>query len=534
MQEESKIMDSDGGRSEKDHIVKAAGTVGSLTFLSRILGYVRDMAIASIFGAGVHTDAFIAAFRIPNLMRRLFGEGALSVAFVPVFSQYLIRDNSGDAYRLARASLRLLTLILFFLVLAGIWAAPLIIRGLAPGFIDDPDKMTLTITLTRIMFPYLFFIGLVALSMSILNTLGHFAAPALAPVFLNIAMLGALWTASIFFVSQDEKVMVLSCGVLLGGGLQLILQFPFLHRCGIAFRWRGPFFHPGLKKVGRLLLPTIFGSSVYQINILVGTFLASQLPQGSISYLYYADRLVQFPLGVFAVALGTAVLPALSRQAAVKDYSGLKQTFSEALNLIFFISIPSMVGLIILRQPIVSLLFERGAFDPKTSQLTADALLYYGAGLWAFSAVRVLLPTFYALQDTWMPVKISLVSISTNIVLGIMLMKTMGHCGLALATTLSSALNVTLLIFALRLRLGAMNWRENFLSVSKSIFCAFLMGGVVWWMAHLDWSLRQNSRLLLFGYIAIMIAVGVGIFLISAATVRMREVKTIWGILRKA
>ncbi len=518
---------------EKNQFVKAAGTIGSLTFLSRILGYVRDMAIAAIFGAGIHTDAFIAAFRIPNLMRRLFGEGSLSVAFVPVFSQYLIRDNQESAYGLARAAIRLLALILFFLVVAGIFTAPLIVRFLAPGFIDTPDKMALTVGLTRIMLPYLFFIGMLALSMSILNTLGHFAAPAMAPIFLNLAMLGALISTNFHSFSQDERVVILAYGVLLGGGLQLVLQLPFLRLSGISFKWRGHLFHPGLKRVGRLMLPTILGSSVYQINILVGTVLASQLPQGSISYLYYADRLVQFPLGIFAVAMGTAVLPALSRKAAVRDYDGLKETFSEALNLIFFLSMPAMAGLIVLREPIVALLFERGAFAPQASQLTADALLYYGAGLWAFSAVRVLLPTFYALQDTWMPVKISVVSIGTNIVLGLMLMKSMGHCGLALATTLASVLNFTLLVLALHFRLGKINWREILISVSKSLLCTVLMGGVIWQMAHLRWSLEQNSRLLLFGYIAIMIITGVGIFVLFAIAVKMREIKTIWCILRK-
>ncbi len=530
---EANIVGGDDGDNEKKQFIRAAGTIGSLTFLSRILGYVRDMAIAAIFGAGIHTDAFIAAFRIPNLMRRLFGEGSLSVAFVPVFSQYLIRDNPEEAYGMARAAIRLLALILFVLVIVGIWAAPVIVRCLAPGFFDDPNKVALIVRLTRIMLPYLFFIGMLALSMSILNTLGHFAAPAFAPIFLNLGMLGALWGVYSFSFSQGDGVVVLAYGVLFGGGLQLVMQIPFLKRCGISFRWRGRLFHSGLKRVGRLMLPTILGSSVYQINILVGTVLASQLSQGSISYLYYADRMVQFPLGIFAVAMGTAVLPSLSRQAAAGDYGGLKETFSEALSLIFFLSMPAMVGLIVLREPIVTLLFERGAFVHAASQLTADALLYYGAGLWAFSAVRVLLPTFYALQDIWMPVKLSVVSIGANIVLGLMLMKSMGHCGLALATTLASVLNFALLLLALHIRLGAINWREIFISISKSIFCASLMGAVIWRMADLRWSLGQNSRLILFGHIAVMIMAGAGIFMLLAVAVRMREIKTIWGILRK-
>jgi putative peptidoglycan lipid II flippase len=515
-------------------VVKAAGIIGSMTFLSRILGYIRDMVIASIFGAGLYTDAFIAAFRIPNLMRRLFGEGSLSVAFVPVFSEYLVKEHSHSAHKLVRATLRLLIVILIITVVLGILFAPVIVKVVAPGFEDVPQKMGLTVSLSRLMFPYLFFIGLVALSTAILNTLGHFTAPALAPVFLNVGMITALLGTYLFSHRLDVLIIALSIGVLFGGGLQMVLQLPFLMQSGIDFKWRGPLFHPGLKKVGRLMLPTVLGSAVYQINILIGTLLASQLPDGSISYLYYADRLVQFPLGIFAVALGTAVLPTLSRQAANGNYSELKETFSEALRLIFFLTLPAMAGLLVLRQSIVVILFQRGAFDAQTSKLTADALLYYGMGLWAYSAVRILLPTFYALQNTWVPVKSAVVSIGVNIAFGIILMRPMGHCGLALATALASILNFGLLTLSLNFQLGAFRWAQIVGSISKSLICSGLMGWILWQMDHISRELIGDNRLLLAGKLVLMIITGVCVFMLSAKMIGQPEVRVVFGLLKRS
>ncbi|MBW2325592.1 MAG: murein biosynthesis integral membrane protein MurJ, partial [Deltaproteobacteria bacterium] len=269
-------------------------------------------------------------------------------------------------------------------------------------------------------------------------------------------------------------------GVVIGGVFQLALQVPFLIKKGFFFWQKAKIFHPGLKKIGRLMLPTIFGAAVYQINILVGTLLASLLAQGSVSYLYYADRLVQFPLGIFAIATATAVLPSLSRQATKKDLQAVRETFSYAMKLIFFITIPSMVGLIVLREPIVALLFERGAFDATTTHLTAYALLYYSIGLWAFSAVRIVVSTFYALQDTRTPVITGAVSVCANIVLGIILMGPMGHGGLALSTSLASMLNLGLLVWALRAKLGALGLKSIAESACKTMICSGIMGTVVW------------------------------------------------------
>jgi putative peptidoglycan lipid II flippase len=465
--------------SESRQVTRAAGIVGVATLLSRIFGYIRDMVLASFFGAGMAADAFIAAFRIPNLLRRLFGEGSLSIAFVPVFTEAMVNGDREDALRLAVSSLKLLVICLSMVSIAGIVAAPAVIHIVAPGFTDPPEKMALTVLLTRIMFPYVIFIGLVALCMGILNVMGHFAAPAIAPVLLNLAMIGSVTAVSRFSDSQTVQVLGLGAGVLLGGALQLALQLPFLVKHGVRFWRRSGLWHPRMKTIGLLMLPTIFGAAVYQINILVGTLLASLLPQGSVSYLYYADRLVQFPLGIFAQAAATAVLPSLSRQAADHDHAGMGETFGYAMSLVLFLTLPAMVGLIVLREPIVALLFQRGAFGGQTTQLTAEALLYYALGLWAFSAVRIVVSTFYAMQDTRTPVKTATVSIAANILLGLLLMGPMKHCGLALATTLASVINLTLLIAVLRNKLGAIRWRLIFGSCLKTLIASGVMAAGV-------------------------------------------------------
>ena len=462
---------------ENSRVIKAAGVVGAATLLSRILGYIRDAVIAWYFGAGHSSDAFIAAFRIPNLLRKIFGEGAISNAVIPVLTDYLTKDGKNESLRLAQAALFVLSIVLVVLSICGILLAPLIVKIIAPGFVDSPGKIPLTITLLRIMFPYIFFVGLVALCMGILNVFGHFAAPALAPVLLNLAII-----CSVIFICPylSNPVMGLAIGVIIGGGLQLLLQVPFMIRKGLILRPRGRLFHPGLKKIGMLMPPIIFGGAVYQINVLIDGLLGSLLKEGSVSYLYFADRLVQFPLGIFAIAAATAVLPSLSRQAATHDVGALKDTFSYAVRLIIFLTIPSMVGLIILREPIVALLFQRGEFSSLATQLTAQALLYYAIGLGAFSAVKIVAATFFALKDTRTPMILALVSVGANIVLGIILMRPLAHGGLALATSLASILNLGLLVHSLRLKLGSLGWRRIMRSAYRTLLSAGLMGIVVW------------------------------------------------------
>jgi putative peptidoglycan lipid II flippase len=521
--------------NEDELVTRAAGIVGIFTFLSRILGLVRDILIAKLFGSGMAADAFFVAFRIPNLLRRLFAEGSFSVSFIPVFTEYLQNRSKEEAFFLARVVLTFSVLILTVVSIAGIIFSPLIVRIIAPGFGGMGEKYALTVLLTRIMFPYIFLVSVLALFMGILNSLRHFAAPAIAPVFLNLSMIAAL-----LFLSPYMRVLTvgLSMAVIGGGILQVALQIPFLMQRGLSFvpGWNPG--HPALRKIGVLMLPTLFGSAIYQINQLVGTLLASLLREGSVSYLYYADRLVQFPLGVFAIAISTAVLPSLSREAADGDLDGLKKTLSHALRLTMFITIPAMVGLIVLRQPIIRLLFQRGAFDSFTTIMTARALLYYSLGLWAFAGLRVFVSAFYSLQDTRTPVKVAVVAMFANIGLSLALMGPLKHGGLALALSLASTLQLFMLIFLLRKRLGGIEGSVIVSSMIRSFLCSFIMGVSIYFLALkiLFGNFAQGVFGLAIG-VLVTIGAGVVIYIISAKVLGCQElsslVKTLKGSQKK-
>ncbi|MBW1956480.1 MAG: murein biosynthesis integral membrane protein MurJ [Deltaproteobacteria bacterium] len=507
---------------ESRRVFRAAGVVGGATLLSRILGFVRDAVIAWMFGAGPGADAFFVAFRIPNLLRRLLAEGSLSIAFIPVFTDVMTRQGRAEAFKLVRSAFRILVLVLAVVSALGVLFSPFIVKGIAPGFARLPEKMALTTDLTRIVFPYIFFVGILALFMGVLNALGHFAAPALAPAALNLAVI-----AAVFFLCpvMAEPVQGLAVGVLLGGALQVAMQGPVILKKGVRLFRKAPLWHPDLNRVGRLMLPTVIGAAVYQINILVGTLLASLLPEGSVSFLYYADRLVQFPLGLFAIAAATAALPSLSRQAAVGDFEGVKKTFSDSMTLVFFITLPAMTGLIVLREPIIAALFERGAFGPESTRLTAVALLYYGMGLWAFSAVRVVVSAFYALQDTKTPVWTAVVSVLANMGFGILLMGPMGHGGLALATSLASMVNLGLLLRALRGRLGALGARKMAASLLRSAAGSAAMGAGVWFIYFAGIPERFRKGPELPACLALTLASGIALYGLFSLITRSPELK---------
>ncbi|MFH1673851.1 MAG: murein biosynthesis integral membrane protein MurJ [Pseudomonadota bacterium] len=516
--------------SENKEVTKAAGVVGAATLLSRIFGLLRDIVTAWFFGAGLASDAFFVAFRIPNLLRRLFAEGSLTVAFIPVFTEYLTKRGRKEAFELAGSAFRLLSVILAAVTVVGVLVAPFIVIITAPGYIESAEKFEVTVLLTRIMFPYIFFIGLVALCMGILNALGHFAAPALAPVFLNLAMIGSVFGLASFF---ERPVIGLAVGVLIGGMLQLAFQAPFLLKKGFFFWKSFPWYHPAIKRIGKLMIPAVLGSAVYTISSFIGTLLASLLPEGSVSYLYYADRLVQFPLGVFAIAIGTAVLPSLSRQAASHDMDALRDTFAYALRFVFFITIPAMVGLIVLRVPIIQLIFKRGAFDATATQLTAEALLYYAIGLWAASGLRVVVSTFYALQDTKTPVKVAILSLSSYIVLSIILMNPMRHGGLALALSLSSMLNFTVLIWFLKKRLGRIGGRNILKSVSISSIASIVMGlTIAWFLSNIELQGDINTIRLMM-YVGLSVVGGIVIYGGLSRIFKSKELTAVIGMLRK-
>jgi putative peptidoglycan lipid II flippase len=454
-------------------ITEAATVVGGATLLSRIFGFLRDMIVAQLFGAGTATDAFFVAFRIPNLLRRLVGEGSLTVSFIPVYSSYLTQKSKEESEELVSVCFTVLAFFLLLLTATGILFSPWVVKIIAYGFSQDPEKFRLTVLLTRVMFPYIFFVGLVAWAMGVLNARKHFAGPALAPVLLNLAIIAC---ALLLSARLGEPVMALAVGVLLGGIAQLLFQVPFLRRQEIRLKLRFDLSHPGVRRVGALMAPSILGLAVTQLNVIVNTFLASYLPEGSVSYLYYADRLLEFPMGIFAIAIATAVLPSLSEQAAKGKIKEVKETLSFALRLTFFVILPAMVGLVVLRTPILNLLFQRGVFSAFSTEMTAQALLYYALGLVAFAGVRIIAPVFYSLQDTKTPVKVAFVSLLSNAALGAILMFPLKHGGLALATSLAAGVNCALLAYLLRRKIGPMDIRRIFHSFAKNMIASILMG----------------------------------------------------------
>lgn len=466
--------------SENENVTKAAGIVGIATLTSRILGFIRDVMIAVFFGTGFYSDAFITAFRIPDFLRKLFSEGSLTIAFIPVFTRYLTEKGLDEAFDMARSLIYMVLLVFLIVVGIGMIWAPDILFNAAHGIADSPEKFKLTVLLTRIMFPYILFICCVAVFMGILNALGHFTTPALAPCVLNISMISSLWMVSAASQDPCHLVIALAVGVTAGGGLQLLIQIPALARKKFTLFKRFSLSHPGVREIGRMFPPAAFSSGVYQLNILVTTFLATLLPEGSVSYLYYADRLVQFPMGLFAISVATAVLPTLSRKAAENDIHGVKETFAYGLRLIFFIILPSMAGLIVLREPIISLLFKRGAFGNDSVIMTAGALLYYCLGLWAIAAVRIIIPAFYALQHVKTPVITAVISIIANILFSVILMSRLGHDGLALSTSLASILNLMLLLYAMHNLFGTLGFRDILISFIKSAAGSLMMGVVIW------------------------------------------------------
>jgi putative peptidoglycan lipid II flippase len=423
----------------KRAVARAAAVVGAATLASRLLGFARDLVIARVFGAGVGTDAFFVAFRLPNLFRRLVAEGALSSAFIPVFTEYATTRPRAETRRMLRAVTGLMVLILGAVTVGGILAAPWLLRIMAPGFFANPAVGELTVRLSRLMFPYLFLVGLASVAMGILNAHRHFLLPALSPVSLNLGMLtGALLIAPLL----PEPLTGLALGVLLGGIGRGLLAPPSL-----ALR------HPAVRRVLTLMTPVVLGQSAGHIGTVINTIIASFLAAGSVSYLYYADRLVEFPLGVFGVAIATAVLPTLSEQSARRDRRALRETLSFALRMTAFVSLPAAVGLYILCEPIVRVLYERGRFGPVETAGTAAAAAMYALGIVGLTATKVAVQAFFALGDTRTPVKVSIGAMAVNCAVAAALAGPLGHVGLAVATSVSATANALCLTILLRRRL---------------------------------------------------------------------------------
>jgi len=446
-----------------------------MTFLSRILGFVRDVIIARIFGASLVADAFFVAFKIPNFLRRLFAEGAFSLAFVPVFSEYKTQREEADVKRLADGVAASLGLILLVVTVIGVIAAPVLVTIFAPGFIGNEGKFELAVDMLRITFPYIFFISLTAFAGSILNSYGRFAIPAFTPVLLNISL---IFAAIVLAPHFDRPIMALAWGVFIAGAAQLLFQLPFLAQIRMLPRPRRGADAEGVSRIKKMMLPALFGSSVAQINLLLDTLIASFLVTGSISWLYYSDRLVEFPLGVFGVALATVILPRLSQQHTLASPQQFSQTLDWALRWVVIIALPSTMGLMLLAEPMLVTLFQYGAFNEHDVTMAGRSLLAYSLGLGAFIMIKILAAGFYSRHDMKTPVKIAVITMAVNMVMNIILVFPLAHAGLALATSLSAWLNAGWLLYLLR-RDGIYQSRSGWQWLLLRTFMATLSMAVV-------------------------------------------------------
>jgi len=455
-------------------LFKSSALLGFLTALSRILGFVRDLVIATAFGTGLGAEAFVVSFKIPNLLRDLVGEGAMNSAFVPVLTECHEKKRD-EFWGLVSTLFFALSLILVLLSFLGILFAGPIAKLLAPGFLNSSDigKFPLTVRLTRFIFPYIFLIGLSALAMGVLNALREFTSSALGPVFLNISMI----FFGIFF-EKSMGPMALVLGVLCGGVLQVACQIPPLLKSG--FRIQKPAFDTiFVRKIGRLLIPRALGSAVYQINVFVDSILASfesVIGPGGQSALYYSNRLFQLPLAIFGVSLAQAILPTFSTQLVREDIKAFKETFSVALRSLMIVVMPASVGLAVLSKPIVRIIFEHGRFNAYSTSITASALFYYSFGLLSCSLVKILANAFYSMQDTKTPVKTMAFSVMLNILLSLVLMRSLKIGGLALASSVSATVNVVLLYTHLRKRVGELDGRRMLQSFGQVLLLSAAMG----------------------------------------------------------
>ena len=450
-------------------IASGAIKVSVGTIISRLLGYARDMLVARYFGAGIFADAFYAAYRIPNLFRRLLGEGSVSAAVIPVLSETKVRDGDDAAGELISASLTFLILVLSAITIAGIVWSREIVSVIAYGFSDEPDKLSLTISLTRLMFPFMFFVSLAAFVGGALNTYGIFFVPSVAPGALSVSEISFMLAVAPLLSVGNSQVNGLAVSVIIGGALQVVAQLPHLARLPLRIKPNFNFALPGIKKIGSLMLPTTVGISVDQINAFVDTACASFLPLGSITALYYSNRLMQLPLAIFGISLATVSLPAMSYEASRGDIRALKETLNYSIRLMLFAVIPSAAGLVVFGRPIIKLLFEHGRFDAYASSLTYSALAFYALGLPAYSAVKIFASAFYSFKETAYPVKVAVISMLLNASLNIILMERFAVGGLALATAISSAFNGFWLFVALRRKIGLIGGRRiavSFLKIS--------------------------------------------------------------------
>jgi len=525
-------------------VARSAGVVSIAVMASRVLGLVREMVFAYFFGASKSfaNDAYVIAFRIPNLLRDLFAEGALSSAFVTVFSDYLVTKDEKEAFRLSNLVVTTLIVVLGILVVLGIIFAPQVVTVIAYGFEGDHEKFELTVRLTRIMMPFILLVALAAQAMGVLNARDRFGIPALASTFFNIgSIIGGLTTAALLtdptfshpirsiVDKPTEGIIGMAYGVLLGGLLQYAVQWPSLRSAGFRYRPMLSFSDPGVRRIFTLMGPAVIGAAAVQVNVLVNSNFASSIPtetgSGPVSWLNYSFRLMQFPIGVFGVAIATATLPSISRSAALKDVSEFRHTLAGSIRLAFLLTIPSAVGLIVLGRPIIALIYERGHFGPNDTDHTAAALAFYAIGLAGYSAVRILAPAFYALGDARTPMMISLLSMATNFVMNWMLIDVLQERGLALSTSTVALLNFALLYAIMHRRVKGIEGRTTVIAVGKIVAASAVMGVVCWAISRAIASSAGFSFPARTANVVASVSAGAAVFYLVASALGIQELK---------
>lgn len=506
---------------EKSKIVKYAGSVSVGTTISRIFGYIRDMLVAYLFGAGMFADAFYAAFRIPNLLRRMLGEGSFSAAFIPVFSEYLHTKPKEETQKLINVVFTLLSLTLIIVVVLGVFFSPLLVKIIAYGFTSDPEKMQLTIDLTRLMFPFLLFICLAAMLLALLNTLSSFFIPAIAPANLSFAEIIYI-LALAPMLSPANQIKGLAISVIFGGMGHFFMQYPVLKQLGWKLSIDFSFKHPAIKKIVFLMIPSIISISVDQINTFVDTICASFLANGSITALYYSNRLMQLPLAIFGLAMATVSLPLMSKAVAKKDITEVAQTLNFSIRFSVIALLPAMMGLIAIGLPIIQVLFERGKFDIYASLLTNKALFYYSLGLPAYAISKVLANTFFSFQDTKTPLKIAIINMIIHTILCVVLMFYLDVGGLALATAICAYINAYMLTRCLRKKIGTIGIKTIFNSFIKGFISSAIMGIICYMIIKLNFA---N----IFISLPISIVAGIVSFILISKVLKIQEIEILFN-----
>jgi putative peptidoglycan lipid II flippase len=505
-------------------LVRSAGLIGVATMTSRLLGVGREVVLAALFGAGhgVEMDAFNVAFRVPNLLRDLFAEGAMTAAFVPTFTRTLQRDGRAAAWRLGNLVINALLVVTLVFVALGIIFAHPITRAIAPKFAETPGKLELTAALTRMMLPFLTTVAASVAMMGMLNSVRRFFIPALSPAMFNVATIAcAIGVVPLMPRVGLPPIAGIAIGTLIGGLGQVLLQWPALRREGFRYRPVLDFTDPALREVLRLMVPGTLGLAAVQINVFVNTYLATGQPQGAVSWLSYAFRLMYLPIGLFGISIATAALPDIARHASDGNMPAIRKTMSGALRMMLMLNVPATIGLMVLATPIVALLLERGRFSPDDTAATAAALVFYAPGLLAYSAVKIVSPTFYSLRDSRTPVIVSVASVAVNLGINLVLVRAMGFRGLALGTALAATFNAGLLLWLLRSRLFGIEGTRIGVAFAKILMASVVMGVVahlttVWLSAALPGSSTAVKGVRVFG------AIGAGGLALMAAARALR------------